>query len=141
MAPPEIVTARLENEIVPFWDAIVEVYHAARARKNLVRRPKDSRRVADVQSTMTDQEFTALVLEAAANMSAVGRHGDKAYIAAVWAAVERKVGGSIEEFKTRLVATCRASLVRGDLVAAMDRSLLKASEVQHLGAKWHFVRG
>lgn len=67
----------------------------------------------------------------------------KAYIASVFselpAAYQAK---GLDSFKSDLAELNRAGLValcRGDLVKAMDGNLLRASEMTHLNATFHFI--
>jgi len=108
-----------------------------------------------------DLEVARLAHRAAANVPAAGRFGDrKVFIASLWATmqdIEAHTGGTLtrgatlEHFKAwllrsrlltadgtetsaRLVVLCRA-----DLVAAMDPTLVAASETITDGAVFHFA--
>jgi hypothetical protein len=79
----------------------------------------------------------------AAHAATSGRFGDeKVFISHV----HRAMGDgslSLEAFKERLVAAQRAGLVelsRADLVGAMPEGDVRASEIDSLGASFHFIR-
>ncbi len=75
-----------------------------------------------------------------------GVFGDrKVFISAAWDALRARPpwsGMSLEDFKARLLAAHRSgaiALARADLVAAMDPSLVAASETRADGASFHFI--
>jgi hypothetical protein len=93
-----------------------------------------------------DKEFAAGVIRvsAAPGTKRFGHH--KAFISSVYEVM--RDGGklpfamSLNAFKERLVAMHRAGLLqlaRADLVSAMDRADVEASETHHLNAEYHFV--
>jgi len=66
----------------------------------------------------------------------------KVFLAAVHAALGGEGAIDLEAFKRRMVTAHRAGLLvlaRADLVAAMPRGALAASEVTEGGAEFHFV--
>jgi hypothetical protein len=77
-----------------------------------------------------------------ARTSSTGRFGDdRVFINHVWSAMK---GNGMDEraFKRRLVEANQKrllSLTRADMVELMDPSDVAASEVQHLGATFHFI--
>lgn len=83
----------------------------------------------------------------AARASPTGRwHDKKVFISHVWASLQNRgsAGGrTFEDFQRRLVEAHQARLVRlsrADLVEAMSRADVAASETAHLNATFHFVR-
>jgi len=91
------------------------------------------------------RHFAEEVLEIA-QTARDGVFGDrKVFISSVWNALRHHQVWStltLDDFKTRLVSAHRAgalSLVRADLVAAMDPSLVAASETVTDGASFHFI--
>lgn len=74
-----------------------------------------------------------------------GRFGaEKVFISALWHRLERdrSTGLSLDRFKTWLIDANREQqldLVRADLVGAMDPKLVAESEIEDLGATFHFV--
>jgi len=88
------------------------------------------------------QDPVALVRTAAQEMGSEGRFYDKVYIAAIWDAIGDQLHMSLPDFKRWLVEQNqqrKLTLSRGDLVGAMDRELLRRSEIQDRGATFHFV--
>jgi len=108
-----------------------------------------------------DLEIASLVHRALAAVQGVGRFGDrKVFIASLWAMmlhIEAQIGGtltdgaSIEHFKAWLLRSLRITrdgtengaplvvLARADFVAAMDPTMVAASEAVMDGASFHFV--
>jgi hypothetical protein len=83
----------------------------------------------------------------AAQATATGRwHGNKVFISHVWKELQRQgVAGAMtfEDFQGRLIEANRARLLelsRADLVQAMPREDVRASETTYLNASFHFVR-
>lgn len=108
--------------------------------------------------TQRDLEIAELVHRALGAVQHAGRFGDrKVFISALWAMMLRldaEAGGhvtegcAVEHFKAWLVGALRITredsrplvvLARADLVAAMDLSLVAASETVADGAMFHFV--
>lgn len=82
----------------------------------------------------------------AARMTTRGLFGErKVFISAVWEELRRTgqwANLSLADLKTRLLAAQQAGdveLARADLVAAMDPTLVAASETQAKGATFHFI--
>jgi hypothetical protein len=72
-----------------------------------------------------------------------GRYGEKVYVSALYDAV-RAIGEdiSLPEFKTQLLNAMKRGeirLTRADLVEAMDKDMLAASEIQDGPARFNFV--
>lgn len=88
------------------------------------------------------QSFASRVNAVASQMPAAGRFGQsKAFIFSVWAL--GRFEETLAEFKASLVLANKAGLVelcRADLVEAMDKGQVARSEIEHLGAVFHFVR-
>ena len=115
----------------------------------------------DRTPTHNDREITSLVHRALAGVRDAGRFGDrKVFISSLWAMVltlDAETGGNltdgatIEHFKAWLLRsrllTCDGTaegaplvvLARADLVAAMNHTLVAASETIADGASFHFV--
>lgn len=113
--------------------------HAAVPDAGSGRAPADPG-VGDAPSTFVDD-----VLRAASAVT-VGWFGDrKVFVSALWDALRgepRWAAITLDDFKARLVAAHRAgelTLVRADLVAAMDPELVAASEIAVDGASFHFL--
>lgn len=89
--------------------------------------------------------FARQVLDAARAVEGSGRFGSrKVFISAAWRTLQAGTGGALDldRFKHRLVEANRAGLLRlhrADLVAAMDPAEVRASEVAHLNATFHFI--
>jgi hypothetical protein len=89
--------------------------------------------------------FARQVLDAARAVEGSGRFGSrKVFISAAWRTLQAGTGGALDldRFKRRLVEANRAGLLRlhrADLVAAMDPAEVRASEVAHLNATFHFI--
>ena len=97
---------------------------------------------------LTTCSLAELAAAARRAVAAIGQEANerfgtrKVFLAAVHAALggERAIG--LEAFKQRMVAAHRAGLVVlacADLVAAMPRTAVAASEVNDGGAEFHFV--
>ena len=119
--------------------------------------------VAGIDRTPTpnDLEIADLVHRALAAMRGTGRFGDrKVFIASLWAMVLHveaqtrgtlPCGATLEQFKAWLLRGLRLTrdgtergaplvvLARADLVAAMDPTMVAASETVTDGATFHFV--
>jgi len=87
-----------------------------------------------------------LVREAIPRIGSDGRFGpEKVFVSAIWHRIEtdsRLPELSLERFKRWLVTANRDQLLdlaRADLVGAMDAKLVAESEIQDLGATFHFV--
>jgi hypothetical protein len=85
--------------------------------------------------------FAERVLQVARGARA-GRFGDdRVFISQVWRAMQRP-GLDEQSFKGRLLEANQKrllSLSRADMVEPMDPAELAASEIQHLGATFHFI--
>lgn len=87
----------------------------------------------------------AATLAALATVPASGRFGaDRVFVSALWRALDRAAfdGLTLDGFKTALVAAHRAgklTLVRADLVAAMNPATVAASRIAVLNATFHLV--
>lgn len=94
----------------------------------------------------TDAELIAAVHNATARVSAPGRFGtDRIFVSALWKELDEGAGFpglTLDSFKKRLFEANRTqqlTLARADLVAAMDRREVAASEIRNLNATFHFV--
>jgi hypothetical protein len=90
------------------------------------------------------QKFASDVL-AVARAAKSGRWGEhKVFVSQIWDDLRRRgEAGDFAAFKRRLVDANRRGLLRlsrADLVEAMDQKLVKHSEIESLGATFHFVR-
>lgn len=85
----------------------------------------------------------AIVRDAVRRAPARARFGrDDVFIYPLWRSVGKELQMSLDEFKRWLVEQNRAqnlALVRADLVDAMDPTLVERSEIEDLGAQFHFV--
>jgi len=85
--------------------------------------------------------FAGRVLQVARG-AAAGRFGDdRVFISHVWRAMQAQ-GLDEQSFKRRLIEANQKrllSLSRADMVELMDPAELAASEIQHLGATFHFI--
>jgi len=79
-------------------------------------------------------------------IGAEGRYGsEKVFVSALWHRIEdrgRQAELSLEHFKRWLVTANRnhwLTLARADVVGAMDPKQVRESEIQDLGATFHFV--
>lgn len=88
----------------------------------------------------------AIQTETARSGKPRGRYGpDKVFIAAIWRALRsdpRFHGMTIQAFKRHLIDANRAqalNLARADLVDAMDYQEVEESEIEDMGATFHFV--
>jgi GNAT superfamily N-acetyltransferase len=76
-------------------------------------------------------------------MPSKARYGrDDVFIYPLWRKVGKKIKMSLDEFKRWLVEQNRLqnlALVRADLVEEMDPDLVERSEIEDLGAHFHFV--
>lgn len=93
----------------------------------------------------TGKAFADRVAASAATVGAEGRFGDnKVYIADAHAAYEAAHGKiPLADFKARLTEANQQrhlDLVRADLVEAMPKAKVAASEATHVNASFHFVR-
>ena len=115
----------------------------------------------DRAPTPNDLEITSLVHRALADVQDAGRLGDrKVFIASLWTMMlrlEAQTGGTLtdgvtlEHFKAWLIRSLRITrdgtekgaplvvLARADFVAAMDNTVVAASETIMDGATFHFV--
>lgn len=89
-------------------------------------------------------EFASQVTDAARS-SITGRWHDAVFISHVWKTLQARgdVGITFERFQRRLVEAHQADLIelsRADLVDAMPAADVSASETNHSGARFHFVR-
>lgn len=83
-----------------------------------------------------------LVLDAVSKMPSGARYGQDVFIYPLWKKVGKKIEMSLDEFKRWLIEQNRLqrlALVRADLVDDMDPSLVERSEIEDLGAQFHFV--
>ncbi len=91
-------------------------------------------------------EFALDVMEAARSAPTGRWHDKKVFISHVWASLQRRGTVSritFDDFQRRLVEAHQARLLRlsrADLVEAMPRADVEASETVHLNATFHFVR-
>jgi hypothetical protein len=101
--------------------------------------------VTGVITTSADALLT-LVREAIPRIGSDGRFGtEKVFVSAIWHRIEsdnRLPDLSLDRFKRWLVTANRDQLLdlaRADLVGAMDPKLVRESEIEDLGATFHFV--
>lgn len=89
--------------------------------------------------------FAEGVREAITRVPQSGRFGSrKVFIFFIWNALVHAgcTALTLDDFKRQLIAAQRAgevSLARADLVAAMPRDAVAASEIVHNGTTWHFA--
>jgi len=106
-------------------------------------RPRSSGDPAPARPTSTPRDPLAIVLEAVRTAPRRARYGrDNVFVYPVWKKVKDEVGMSLPEFKMWLVAQNRnqnLALVRADLVDDMDPRLVEESEINNLGASFHFI--
>ncbi|MEO7732307.1 MAG: hypothetical protein ABIY55_15160, partial [Kofleriaceae bacterium] len=131
-------------ELRALRDGLVRNWLTDRAVGRPARRAPDAASPAPA-APPTAQHFAEEVLEIA-QTTRDGVFGDrKVFISSVWNALRHHQVWSaltLDDFKARLVSAHRAgalSLVRADLVAAMDPSLVAASETITDGASFHFI--
>ena len=83
------------------------------------------------------------VLSAVKSMPSSGRFGPgDVFISAVYDKVGKKIGMTMDQFKRWLVIQNRKqnlSLHRADMVDAMDQRKVDRSEINDLGAQFHFI--
>jgi hypothetical protein len=99
----------------------------------------------DLAATSAAPDFASAV-RAAADRATEGVFGEhKVFIRSVWRTLRADPAFRalpLDEFKRRLLDAHKAglvSLVRADLVAAMDPDAVRESETTHLEARYHFV--
>ncbi len=85
----------------------------------------------------------ATVRDAIGKIGPRGRYGrDQVFISSLWRRVGGKLGMKLPEFKRWLIEQNRAerlALVRADLVDLMSPKQVEESEINDLGAQFHFV--
>lgn len=118
-----------------------EVFHMV-----VVESPERAAPAQPTYGPVEDAEFIATVNQVATQIGPEGRMGDrKVFISEVWDVVSEDPRYSrmgVDAFKDRLLAhRDKILLARADLVAAMDPTLVEASETgsRALGATYHFV--
>lgn len=89
------------------------------------------------------RDFVARVQEVA-DGAITGTFGNKVFVAAIYRLFEERgeaSGGSLPEFKDRLLAAHRAGLLVLERCEMLDRldSMMMKSEIKHLGATYHAV--
>ena len=106
-------------------------------------------RPARTPASVKGDELTVFAHDvmAAARSAPTGRwHDKKVFISHVWVSLERRGasrGITFNGFQSRLVLAHQARLLRlsrADLVEAMPRADVEASETAHLNSTFHFVR-
>jgi hypothetical protein len=107
--------------------------------------PHNGGRLPPLETKSADM-LLRLVREAVARIGSDGRFGsEKVFVSAIWHHIERDglmPELSIDRFKRWLVIANREQLIdlaRADLVGAMDPKLVAESEIEDLGATFHFV--
>lgn len=96
---------------------------------------------------LSDVEMSALLRQVLPTIPGSDRFGpEKVFVVAAWRAVreasERARNLTLEDFKSQLVSMLRNSLVllaRADLVGAMPPHLVAQSEIEDIGATFHFI--
>jgi hypothetical protein len=108
--------------------------------------PVPSRPPAPPTAALSADTLLTLVREAIPRIGSDGRFGaEKVFVSAIWERIEhdgRLPELSFDRFKRWLVTANRDQLLdlaRADLVGAMDPRLVAESEIEHLGATFHFV--
>jgi len=102
-------------------------------------------RVEPVTQPSPPPSLLQTVRDTLPRIGADGRFGpEKVFISALWQRLdrERAVDLPLDSFKTWLIVANREQqldLVRADLVGAMDPKLVAESEIEDLGATFHFV--
>ncbi len=90
-----------------------------------------------------DERWLDLVREAVREIPDAGRYGDeKVFIAAIYDWISSRTDMSMADFKRWLIDQNRQGnlfLARADLVGAMDPDMVRRSEIESLGATFHFV--
>lgn len=106
----------------------------------------DARRPTPPGRPVVDQKLLTLVREAIPRIGSDGRFGaEKVFVSALWRDIARDRRApdlSLDRFKQWLVSANRdqlLNLARADLVGAMDARLVAESEIEDLGATFHFV--
>ncbi len=97
-----------------------------------------------IDAGLARKSALALVREAVHQIGPDGRYGDqKVFISAVYRAIPpHAIGMTLPEFKRWLIDRNRTGdlvLARADLVGAMDRNLVRDSEIEDRGATFHFI--
>ncbi len=105
---------------------------------------KATRKVSINPSGLAGKSTLQLVREAVRQIGPEGRYGDqKVFIISVYRAIPpHALGMTLSEFKRWLVEANRnrvLNLARADLVGAMDRNLVRDSEIEDLGSTFHFI--
>jgi hypothetical protein len=107
---------------------------------------KDSLSSSKIPTIRAPDVLLNLVHEAIPRIGADGRFGpEKVFVSALWHRIERDnrlTDVSFDHFKSWLVTANRnqqIDLARADVVGAMDPKLVAESEIQDLGATFHFV--
>lgn len=91
---------------------------------------------------MNSPALTALVLRTVASIPESGRFGRKVFLASIFAALPSGTFLDVAAFRRWCLEANRAGtliLARADLVAAMPRALVQASEFSDRGADYHVV--
>lgn len=96
-------------------------------------------------TTAANIETASAVLAAAKDVVGPGNwHGKKVFLAAVYEQMGAAAQGwTFAEFGAAMVALHQARLIRlsrADLVEAMPRAMVDASEVTSRGERFHFIR-
>lgn len=146
--PSSTLTSVLDNYLARTLELGSAPRHALRPA--LVARaiaPETEESSADLQEEAFDLGVFAREVLSAAAASSSGWFGeDKVFISHVWASYAHRPGSRVRDldaFKHRLVEAHRANLltlIRADLVEAMDPKDVAASETRYLNATFHFLR-
>lgn len=106
--------------------------------------PEKSARAED--PPRPSEDLLAVVRETLPEIGEEGRFGsEKVFVSALWHKIEdrgRPVAPSLDHFKRWLVTANRnrwLTLARADVVGVMDPRQVRESEIQDLGATFHFV--
>jgi hypothetical protein len=119
-------------------------HHSFSLDENMV--PGHYKHMQNVTNTVCDwtaaelADFATAVKTAAARPQTAKYHGEMAFIASIKA--EWFPRSDAQTFAAKLVAAHQAGLLRlrrADLVGAMDRAMVAASEVVFMSAEFHFV--
>lgn len=102
--------------------------------------------IPPVSAVLSAEALLAMIREAIPAIGADGRHGpDKVFVSALWHRIShdaRLLDYTLDRFKHWLVTANRdrlLDLARADLVGAMDPRQVAESEIEDLGATFHFV--
>jgi hypothetical protein len=133
--------AGLRRAILSRW---FEGKSAAKSQPATTSQPAAAGQPAPAGQASDDLEsFAERILQLARHCKPGPVGDDLIFIADVWRALPQAERPELSIFKSRLLRAMQRellSLVRADLVAAMDLRQVEESETHHLGAQFHFIR-